>query len=151
MKALLALLLLASADALRVPSTSAVVGRRAALAKIATLPVAFSLLSPNAAVADEVCWGADAGTNTFAHQSCALTSLTLLRAGKCKPTAAELEAKASKRNAAQANTSSLKPMTFEELVAQSIQKKEDTLGMSLSEEEKAALRERVRAAYPGTR
>ena len=42
-------------------------------------------------------------------------------------------------------------MTFEELVAQSIQKKEDTLGMSLSEEEKIALRERVRAAYPGTR
>ena len=73
-----------------------------------------------------------------------------LESGKCKPTEAELEAKAAQRKAAQSG-SSMKAFTFEELVQQSIQKKEDTLGMSLSDEEKNQLRERVRAAYPGTK
>ena len=54
---LLALFLLAASDGLRVVSSPGSLGRRAALGKLATLPVAVGLLSPSAAVAGDVCWG----------------------------------------------------------------------------------------------
>ena len=41
------------------------------------------------------------------------------------------------------------PATFAELVAKTIEQKENTLGMSLSEAEKKQVEERVRKAYPG--
>ena len=66
--------------------------------------------------------------------------------GKCPEDPEKAAARRALQNGSQAKAM---PATFAELVAKTIEQKENTLGMSLSEAEKKQVEERVRKAYPG--
>jgi cell envelope opacity-associated protein A len=80
-----------------------------------------------------------------------LASQPALAATTCLGKCPEDPQKVAERRAIQTGTSSATPPTFAALVAQSIQQREDALGMSLSEDDKKKIVEKVRAAYPGVK
>ena len=67
--------------------------------------------------------------------------------GKCPEDAT----KRAERLAVQLGTSAAVPPTIEQLIQKSIQQRENTLGMELSDGEKEKIAEKVRAAYPGVK
>eukprot|EP00966_Prymnesium_polylepis_P078165 1811812-Prymnesium_polylepis.1 len=101
--------------------TPTAAGRRSIVAAAAIVPAAFII--PQALAGDQVCFG------------------------KC----AEDPARAAERRAIQQGSSTKTPPTFALLVEQSIAQKEKTLGMSLSEEEKKQVEDKVRLAFPGVK
>lgn len=68
--------------------------------------------------------------------------------GKCPDPNAE--AKAAERRAIQTGSKSAgKPLTFAEMLEKSVKQREETLGMSLSEDERKELEQKMRLAFPG--
>ena len=88
-----------------------------------------------------------AGLAPFALARGRATAADQVCFGKCP----EDPAKAAERRAIQNGSSNKPPPTFAQLVEASITQRENTLGMSLSDEEKAQIEAKVRAAYPGTK